>query len=57
MRGCGQNNVYVCGGQNTREKKKKKEKETYGGKKRQRIRNHNLKILPQYFHNKFKVIS
>ena len=31
-RGCGQNNVYVCGGQNTREKKK--EKETYGGKKK-----------------------
>ena len=33
-RGCGQNNVYVCGGQNTRGKKKKMEKETYGGKKR-----------------------
>ena len=54
-RGCGQNNVYVCGGQNTREKKKK-EKETYGGKKkRQRIRNRNLKILPQYFHNIFTI--
>ena len=35
-------------------RKKKKEKETYGGKKKgQRIRNHNLKILAQYFHNKF----
>ena len=41
--------VYVCGGQNAREKKRKKEK----GNERQRIRNHNLKILPQYFHNKF----
>ena len=33
--------------------KKEKKKETYGWKKRQRIRNHNLKIIPQYFHNKF----
>ena len=41
--------MYTC----VVEKKKKKEKETYGGKKRQSIRNHNLKILPQYFHNKF----
>ena len=41
---------YVCGGQNAREKKR-------GGnvwmKETQRIRNHNLKIIPQYFHNKF----
>ena len=43
--------VYVCGGQNAREKRK--EKERYGWKKRQRIRNHRLKIIPQYFHNKF----
>ena len=33
--------------------KRKKKKETCGWKKRQRIRNHNLKIIPQYFHNKF----
>ena len=47
--------VYVCGGQNAREKKRKKEKEKWNVwmKERQRIRNHNLKILPQYFHNKF----
>ena len=47
--------VYVCGGQNAREKKKKKKKEkgNVWMKERQRIRNHNLKILPQYFHNKF----
>ena len=31
----------------------KKKKETYGWKKKQTIRNHNLKIIPQYFHNKF----
>ena len=44
--------VYVCGGQNAREKKNEE-----GGnvwmKERQRIRNHTLKILSQYFHNKF----
>ena len=47
--------VYVCGGQNAREKKRKerKEKGNVWMKERQRIRNHNLKILPQYFHNKF----
>ena len=43
---------YVCGGQNASEKKGG---EMYGGKKRQRIRNHNLKILPQYFHNIFTI--
>ena len=43
--------VYVCGGQNTREKKRGKG--NVWMKERQRIRNHNLKILPQYFHNKF----
>ena len=41
--------VYVCGGQNAREK----EKRNVWMKERQRIINHNLKILPQYFHNKF----
>ena len=52
--------VYVCGGQNAREKKKKKEKNKKEKEKRniwmketQRIRNHDLKILSQYFHNKF----
>ena len=46
--------VYVCSGQNAREKKKKKEKEKGNiWKERQRIGNHNLKLLPQYFHNKF----
>ena len=47
--------VYVCGGQNAREKKRKKGKEkgNVWMKEMQRIRNHNLKILPQYFHNKF----
>ena len=34
-------------------KKKEKKKGNVWMKKRQRIRNHNLKILPQYFHNKF----
>ena len=32
-RGCGQNNVYVCGGQNTREKKKKGKGNVWRGKK------------------------
>ena len=45
--------VYVCGGQNAREKKRKKKKGNVWMKERQRIRNYNLKILPQYFHNKF----
>ena len=43
--------VYMCGGQNARVKKKKKGNVWL--KERQRIRNHNLKLLPQYFHNKF----
>ena len=42
--------VYVCGGQNAR-----KEKKNVRMKERQRIRNHNLKILPQYFHNIFTI--
>ena len=37
----------------TKCKRKKKEKGNVWMKERQRIRNHNLKILPQYFHNKF----
>ena len=46
--------VYMCGGQNARVKKKKKKKKgNVWLKERQRIRNHNLKLLPQYFHNKF----
>ena len=38
-----------------RKKKEKKEKEkgNVWMKERQRIRNHNLKIPSQYFHNKF----
>ena len=38
--------VYVCGGQDAREKKRKKEKGHVWMKERQRIRNYNLKILP-----------
>ena len=34
-------------------KKKRKKKGNVWMKERQRIRNHNLKILPQYFYNKF----
>ena len=47
--------VYMCGGQNAREKKRKERKEegNVWMKERQRIRNHNLKIQSQYFHNKF----
>ena len=45
--------VYMCGGQNAREKKKKEKKGNEWMKERQRIRNHNLKIQLQYFHNKF----
>ena len=49
--------VYMCGGQNAREKKKKKRKEkgNVWMKERQRIRNHNLKILLQYFYNIFTI--
>ena len=36
-----------------KKKKKKKEKGNVWMKEKQRIKNHNLKILPQYFHNKF----
>ena len=52
MRGC-TNGIHVWW---TKCKRKKKEKEKKGNewmKERQRIRNHNLKILSQYFHNKF----
>ena len=49
---------YTCVVNKMQEKKKKKKgKGNRNGnvwmKERQRIRNHNLKILPQYFHNKF----
>ena len=43
---------YTCVVDKIQEKKKRKRKRMEG-KKGQRIRNHNLKILPQYFHNKF----
>ena len=36
-----------------KKKNRKKEKGNIWMKERQRIRNHNLKILLQYFHNKF----
>ena len=45
--------VSVCGEQKMQERKKRKEKGNIWMKEKQRIRNHNLKILPQYFHNKF----
>ena len=44
--------MYSCVVDKIQEKKKRKRKRMEG-KKRQRIRNHNLKILAQYFHNKF----
>ena len=44
--------MYTCVVDKIQEKKKRKRKRMEG-KKRQRIRNHNLKILAQYFHNKF----
>ena len=34
---------------------KREKKGTYGRKKRKRIRNHNLKIMLQYFHNIFTI--
>ena len=46
--------MYTCVVDKIQEKKKKKRKrKRMEEKKRQSIRNHNLKILPQYFHNKF----
>ena len=51
--------VYTCVVdkiQEKKKKKKKKEKVTYGGKKKRKsIRNHNFKILPQYFHSIFTI--
>ena len=46
---------YTCVVDKMQEKKRKKEKEkgNVWMKERQRIRNHNLKIPSQYFHNKF----
>ena len=43
--------------QEKKKKEKEKEKVTYEGKKKKRksIRNHNFKILPQYFHNIFTI--
>ena len=40
--------VYMCGGQNAREKKKKNGKGNIWLKERQSIRNHNLKLLQQF---------
>ena len=45
--------MYTCVVDKIQEKRKKRGKGNVWRKKRQRIRNHNLKILPQYFHNKF----
>ena len=45
---------YACVVEKKQEKKKKeKEKGNIWMKERKRIRNDHLKILPQYFHNKF----
>ena len=45
---------YTCVVDKMQEKKKKKKKKgNIWMKERQRIRNHYLKLLSQYFHNKF----
>ena len=41
--------------QEEKKRKKEKEKGNLWMKEKQRIRNHNLKILPQYFHNVFTI--
>ena len=54
MRGCTNGQWYMCVVDKMQEKKKRKKKKgNVWMKERQRIRNYNLKILPQYFHNKF----
>ena len=47
--------VYVCGGQNAREKKKKKRKRKGKCMDERKAKNQKsqFKLLPQYFHNKF----
>ena len=48
--------VYTCVVDKIQEKKKKMEKVTYGGKKKRKsIRNHNFKILSQYFPSIFTI--
>ena len=46
---------YMCVVDKMQEKKKRKKKKkgNVWMKETQRVRNHNLKILPQYFYNKF----
>ena len=56
MRGCTNGQWYTYVVDKMQEKKKRKKRKEKGNiwiKERQRIRNHNLKILLQYFHNKF----
>ena len=54
MRGCTNRQWYTCVVDKMQKKKKRKKEKGKGNvwmKEMQRIRNHNLKILPQYFHN------
>ena len=44
---------YTCVVDKMQERKKNEEGGNVWMKERQRIRNHTLKILSQYFHNKF----
>ena len=44
--------VYVCGGQNAREKKKKGKRKRMDERKAKNKKSQ-FKILPQYFYNKF----
>ena len=45
---------YLCGGEKTKRKKeKRKKKGNVWVKESKRMRNDHLKILLQYFHNKF----
>ena len=44
---------YACVVEKKQEKKKKKKKGNIWMKERKRMRNDHLKILLQYFHNKF----
>ena len=48
--------VYTCVVDKKQERKKKKGKgNVWRKKKRKSIRNHNFKILPQYFHSIFTI--
>ena len=44
---------YMCVVEKKQEKKEKRKKGNVWMKEMKRIRNHNLEILSQYFHNKF----